>query len=472
MKVKNSKLEFYLPLSTIFADSACIVFSYYLTYQLRFYSFFADIIPVTAGYPDIRGYLYFGIVTIPIWLITFQAFKMYRIKRNVSIFDEFFAIVKCVTISLLLSIGVLFFFREFPYSRIVFLMLWFTISFFMTLCRYLLLKLEKTLYNNDIGVKNVAVIGNNELAMKIYEKYTIDKYVGFKVVGYITKNKPDESEVGNRVYLGTYDSILDIIKEHDIEKILVSLSTNEQEDLYTVMSLCEGINVEFLSVPDFVGIITSKLRITEIDGIPFIKLKSIPMNIWNRIVKRLFDIIFSFILLLIASPLLIILSILIKIDSKGSVFYKQERIGLDGKSFLLIKFRSMRTNAESSGPRFVSDKDERITRIGKYLRRFSLDELPQFFNVLKGEMSVVGPRPEREYFILKLKDSIKRYLERHRVKCGITGWAQVNGYRGPTTSLQSRIDYDIYYIENWSLDFDFKIILKTLKEVFFSKNAA
>ena len=163
---------------------------------------------------------------------------------------------------------------------------------------------------------------------------------------------------------------------------------------------------------------------------------------------------------------------MIKIDSKGSVFNKQERIGLDGKSFLLIKFRSMRTNAESSGPRFVSDKDERITRFGKYLRRFSLDELPQFINVLKGEMSVVGPRPEREYFILKLKDSIKRYLERHRVKCGITGWAQVNGYRGPTTSLQSRIDYDIYYIENWSLVFDFKIILKTLKEVFFSKNAA
>jgi len=335
-----------------------------------------------------------------------------------------------------------------------------------------MLKIEKNLYNKNIGIKNIAIVGSNEMAEKIYEKFSKEKFVGFRVLGFFADDELKIPAFALQNYIGNFDILPSKVKELEIQKILIAISATEQDLLFKLIKICEGINIEFMLVPDFIELITSRLKIEEISGIPFMKIKSLPLNIWNRMEKRLFDIIFSFILLLIASPLLIILSILIKIDSKGSVFYKQERIGLDGKSFLLIKFRSMRTNAESSGPRFVSDKDERITRFGKYLRRFSLDELPQFINVLKGEMSVVGPRPEREYFILKLKDSIKRYLERHRVKCGITGWAQVNGYRGPTTSLQSRIDYDIYYIENWSLVFDFKIILKTLKEVFFSKNAA
>jgi exopolysaccharide biosynthesis polyprenyl glycosylphosphotransferase len=195
------------------------------------------------------------------------------------------------------------------------------------------------------------------------------------------------------------------------------------------------------------------------------------MNVWNRLTKRLFDIFFSLIILIIFSPIFFLIAILIKLDSKGNIFYKQERIGLDEKKFWLIKFRSMKTDAEKTGPKLASTNDERYTRIGKYLRKYSIDELPQFLNVLKGEMSIVGPRPEREYYINQLKDSIQRYLERHRVKTGITGWAQVNGFRGANTSLQTRINYDIYYIENWSLVFDMKIIFKTLKEVLFSKSA-
>jgi len=449
----------------------CIVSSYYLSYQIRFFSPFVNLVSVPSGIPDIRGYLFFGIVTIPIWIIVFQSSKMYRINRNVFIFDEFFIILRCVAISLLFSIGVIFFFREFPYSRIVFLILFGISSLLLTISRYILLKIEKTLYNKEIGVKNVAVIGENDMALKIYEKFSKDKFAGFKIVGYVSKDKPSENNIIDRVFLGNYDSIKKIIKDNNIEKILVSLSSDEQEDLYSIMNKCEGINVEFLSVPDFLGIITSKLRVTEIDGIPFMKLKYDPMNIWNRIVKRTFDIMFSLVFLIISSPITIILSILIKLESKGPVFYKQERIGLDEKKFMLIKFRSMRMDAEPSGPRFVSVNDDRYTKIGKKIRKYSLDEIPQFINVLKGDMSVVGPRPEREYFIEKLKDSIRRYLDRHRVKCGITGWAQVNGYRGPNTSIQTRIDYDIYYIENWSLVFDLKIILKTLKEIFFSKNA-
>jgi exopolysaccharide biosynthesis polyprenyl glycosylphosphotransferase len=472
LKSKSSKIEFYLPLITILFDASCIVLTYYLAYQIRFYSPFVKIVPlVVTTIPDIRGYLFFGIVTIPVWIIVFQASKMYRLNRNVFIFDEFFVIVKCVTISLLLSIGVIFFFREFPYSRIVFMLLWVVSIIIFTLSRYILLKFEKTLYNNEIGVKNIVILGSNEMAERMYDKFTRDKFAGFKVVGFISKTKPPDLNETGRVYLGGYENIKEIIEENNLDKILISLTYQESEDLYSIMSQCEGINIEFLSVPHYIGIITSKLRVVEIDGIPFMKLKSVPMNVWNRIVKRIFDIFFSMAFLIIFSPVFVFIAILIKLDTKGSVFYKQERVGLDGKKFMLIKFRSMRVDAEKAGPRFSSTDDERHTKTGKYLRKYSIDELPQFLNVLYGNMSIVGPRPEREYFIVKLKDSIQRYMERHRVKCGITGWAQVNGYRGSNTSIQTRVDYDIYYIENWSLVFDLKIIIKTLKEVFFSKNA-
>jgi len=377
-------------------------------------------------------------------------------------------IMKGVTTSIIFAIGIIFFFREFPYSRLVFLLIWFNAIILITVSRYILLKFEKTLYNHGVGLKNVAVIGENEMADKIYDKFTKDKYAGMKVAGYFSEKLPAEN---NKVYLGNYDSLPAKIRELNLNKIIISLPAAAHDDLYKILRLCEGINVEFMLTPDFIEVMTSKLRVEEVNGIPFMKIKSLPMNIWNRIVKRIFDLIFSFVFLLLTSPLMLILTLLVKATSKGPLFYSQERVGLDGRKFNILKFRSMKIDAESSGPQFVTVNDDRYTKIGKLLRKFSLDELPQFLNVLKGDMSIVGPRPEREFFINQMKDSIDKYLERHRVKCGITGWAQVNGLRGPQTPIQARIDYDVYYIENWSLSFDLKIIFKTFKELFFSKTA-
>ncbi len=275
----------------------------------------------------------------------------------------------------------------------------------------------------------------------------------------------------DRNYLGYYRDIPEKIKELGLEKILIALPSSEHDILYEVFKMCEGINIEFMYVPDFIDTITSRLKVEEVDGIPFMKLKAVPMNVWNRFLKRSFDILVSSFMLILFFPIMLLIAIIVKVTSKGPLFYKQERIGLDGQKFLMLKFRSMKIDAEQTGPQMTTRNDTRYILVGKILRKYSLDEFPQFINVLIGNMSIVGPRPEREFFINTMKNSIQRYLERHRVKCGITGWAQVNGLRGTDTSMQTRIDYDIYYIENWSIAFDIKIIFKTIKEVLFSKEA-
>lgn len=470
MKSKSSKIEVFLPLLTILLDCLAVVGAYVASYYIRFYSPFTDVFEVTMGVPPLSGYTFFAVVSLPIWIMVFQSKRMYRLNRSVFVFDEFFVIIKCVTLSVIFTMSLIFFYREFPYSRLAFVVIWVAAIILITFGRYLVLKLEKTLYNSNIGVKNVAVLGTNEMAAKIYEKFTKDKFAGFNVLGYFAKeNTPGNMD--DKKYLGGYEHLPQKIKERHIEKLLIALPSNQHDDLYELFKACEGINVEFMLAPDFIETITSKLKVVEVDGVPFMKLKSMPMNVWNRFLKRAFDLTFSIMMLLLISPIMLVLSLLVKFTSKGPLFYKQERVGLDGRKFHMLKFRSMKVDAEKHGPQFASSEDDRYTPVGLFLRKYSLDELPQFINVLKGDMSIVGPRPEREYFINIMKDSVQKYLERHRVKCGVTGWAQVNGLRGANTSMQTRIDYDIYYIENWSIAFDIKIIIKTLKEMFFSKEA-
>lgn len=471
MKTNSSKIEFFVPLLTVLSDFTAIILSYYLAYQIRFFTAFGNYFEVTKGTPPFEGYFYFAVLTLPMWFMIFQSFKMYRLNRNVFVFDELFLVVKCITIGVVLSMGIVFFYRDFPYSRLVFILIWFFAIAMIMVGRYLMLKLEKDLYNRNIGVKNVAIVGTSEMALKIYEKFSRDKFAGFNVLGYFQKEETGDNFLAGKRLLGTYDDLPEKIKTLGLEKILFALPSRDHDDIYRLIQSCEGINIEFMLAPDFIETITSKLKMEEVDGIPFLKLKSLPMNIWNRFLKRTFDVVVSGFILFIISPIMILLALLVKFTSPGPVFYRQERIGLDGRKFDMLKFRSMRSDAEESGPQMAKQNDDRYSPIGLFLRKYSLDELPQFINVLKGDMSIVGPRPEREFFINQMKDSIKNYLERHRVKCGVTGWAQVNGLRGDNTSMQTRIDYDIYYIENWSLAFDIKIILKTFREMFFSKEA-
>lgn len=474
MRKKSHSSEIIIPLITILSDIIAIESAFLLSYWLRFYSPLTEIFIVKDNViPPLIGYITMSLMIIPFWLLIFQSRKMYRPRRTNFIFDELFLISRLSTFAIIFSFGLIFFYRDFPYSRLVFIFIWALSIILIMIGRYIVIKLEKNLYNKGIGLKTAVVIGSNEQAATVYENFIKHPYTGFKILGYLNdQDSYDKKLFADKNCLGGYEELAAVIKSHQIETVLLIMPSSQHEKLYDIMKMCEGENVEFLLMPDFLEIITSSVRVNEIDGIPFLRIKGIPMNIWNRILKRLFDILFASITLLVTSSLFIIIAVLIKLTSKGPVFYKQERLSMTGMKFQMLKFRSMIQNAEhETGAVFTTKHDPRNTPIGNTLRKYSLDELPQFINVIKGEMSIVGPRPEREYFINLMKDKIPKYLERHRIKCGITGWAQVNGLRGTDSPLEKRVEYDIYYIENWSLVFDLKIIFKTLREMIFSKTA-
>jgi exopolysaccharide biosynthesis polyprenyl glycosylphosphotransferase len=472
-KKNTYSADIIIPLVTLLSDIITIESAFLISYWLRFYSPLKNVFPFEGDAPPLGGYIRLSLMVIPVWLLIFQSRRMYRARRVVFIFDEFFLIGRLVTFGIIFSFGLIFFYRVFPYSRLVFVLIWAVSIVLITFGRYFVLKLEKTLYNKGIALKRALIVGNNSIAADIYNNFIDHPYAGFEIAGYLEENgHGGENILETRNKLGNFSDIVDVVKKYNIETVLVTIPSSENEKLYDIMKLCEGENVDFLLVPDFLEMITSSVRVQEIDGIPFLKIKSVPMNVWNSMVKRIFDIIFASSILLLTSPLFLIISLLVKITSKGRIFYLQERVSLEGKKFKMIKFRSMIEGAEKqTGIVFASKDDTRNTPIGKFIRKYSFDELPQFINVLKGDMSIVGPRPEREYFINIMKEKIPKYLERHRVKCGITGWAQVNGFRGKETSMEKRIEYDIYYIENWSIIFDLKIIMKTIREMFFSKAA-
>lgn len=286
---------------------------------------------------------------------------------------------------------------------------------------------------------------------------------GYHLVGVVVDG--DSGGMAGVRDLGSIDQVADIAAREKIDRIFITLSDERREETLAVIRSCAALPVEFEIVPDLFGRIGERMRLSEIDGIPLLGVKGFPLESWNRFVKRAFDIALSIVLLIVLSPLLPLLALAIRIDSSGPVFYSQTRIGRDGRVFRIHKFRTMMVDAETaSGPVWANRHDTRCTRLGGILRRTSLDELPQLWNVLIGQMSLVGPRPERPCFVRQFQQDIPRYFDRHRVKSGMTGWAQVNGLRGDT-SIEERTRYDVFYVENWSLRFDMKILLLTFRHL-------
>ncbi|MCX7984028.1 MAG: undecaprenyl-phosphate glucose phosphotransferase [Bacteroidetes bacterium] len=456
MKQKKQN-DVIIPLLTILADVVTIELSFLLAYWLRFYSPLTYYIPVTLGIPPLEAYVKASLYTLPIWIWLFKRRGLYKQRRITHFSDEFFSIIRIVVLALLLIAGAAFFYREFSYSRGVYILVGVVALVLLTLVRYGMFHFERWWYKHGHDVKNILIIGTGEHAKSLFNYFNLHPELGYTPKGIV--DKPP------------VETIPELLRTQHIDTIILTFSSTEHSEIYEIVRACEGMDVEIMFVPTILDVMTSQVRIQYFERTPLLSIKTPALSTWNRFVKRVFDIIFSLFVLVVLAPLYLLIIVLIKLDSKGPIFYLQERIGLDGKVFHVIKFRSMKVDAEKeTGPVWAKKDDPRTTRVGKFLRRFSLDELPQFINVLKGDMSIVGPRPERPFFVEQFRKEIPKYLDRHRVKTGMTGWAQVNGLRG-NAPIAERTKYDLYYIENWSLVFDLKIIAKTVYAVLFGKDA-
>ncbi len=459
--------DFLIPTLAVVFDGIAIELAFLASYWLRFQTPLFRSLPITEDTPPRDAYLLGSFVIISVWLLLFRNRSMYGARRNVPLVDEFMNIIRLVTLGMLVVMSAAFFYRAFSYSRVVFGLLWVTAIIFLTLGRAILLVIEEALYSRGKELRNAVIIGSNETANRIFATLHNHPLLGYRLEGYfadlpVAKDAP----LSHCRHLGKIADVpVKLVSEH-IELVMMAMNAEDHAAISLVVNQCEGVNVEFLVVPDILELMSGNVVIREIEGIPFLRIKGVPMTTWGRILKRSFDFSVATAMLILSSPLLLITAVIIRLDSRGPILFRQERIGIDGKKFDMLKFRSMKVEAESTtGPVFAKEGDPRRTHVGTFLRSTSFDELPQLLNVLKGEMSLVGPRPERPFFVDQFKDLIPKYLDRHRVKTGMTGWAQVNGLRG-NTSIEERIKYDVYYIENWSLWFDVKILLKTVRALF------
>lgn len=454
-------------LSLLFVTDLCIVlFSWNIAYFLRF---FWVQFPTPSGIPEYYIYFRAGWVVVLIAAFCFIYSKMYTPKRISSYRAEVRSILNSNILLVIILLGLTFYFRKYSFSRLH-SVLFFGINAgiiftFRFIIRYVLNSLRKKGKN----LRRILVIGNSKVAMAFMKKVYKNEALGFKICGYVAKS---ESQLELKSdYLGDYEQLSGIIEKEDIDQIYVALDSNQQSDLQEINEHLAEQMVDLNIVPDIYHTLNINPEILDLDGMPIIALRQSPIDGWNRIFKRIFDIMGSIGCILMATPLWIVIPVLIKLSSRGPVFYRQERMGLDGKSFHMIKFRSMRIDAEDqTGAVWAVQNDNRKTAIGSFLRKTSLDEIPQFFNVLEGSMSLVGPRPERPVFIHEFKKEIPNYMLRHKMKAGITGWAQINGWRG-NTSLEKRIECDIYYLTHWSIWFDIKILIGTVFKGFIHKNA-
>lgn len=357
------------------------------------------------------------------------------------------------------------------YSRAMILYAWLLSIILVATGRLVNDWLRRRLVRSGWGRRRVLIVGMGDIARMILQKVLWTPELGYDAVGVITMHAQAAEDLLGVPVVGTATELGSAIEMHEVDEVIIALpEETAHRDVLWLISQCERGRVTIRVYPDLFQIIAGAVSISELGGLPILTVRDIALTGWRRTAKRVMDVVGAGAALIVLSPLMLLISVLIGLESPGPAFYVQERMGLDARSFPIIKFRSMRSDAEKSGPGWTTEDDPRRTRIGSFLRRTNLDELPQFINVLLGDMSLVGPRPERPVYVEQFRRSIPRYMDRHREKAGLTGWAQVNGYRGDT-SITERTKYDLWYIENWSLILDIKIIARTVLQIFRSPNA-
>jgi Undecaprenyl-phosphate glucose phosphotransferase len=436
-------------------------------YHLRFYT---PLIPVSKGIPFLKDYLILLIFVLTIWMGTLHLTGVYRHFFNR--LQEIKALFKADFFALMILVFLTFFFQRTEFSRLVFLYFGLLSFIGLSLSRLFFKGYYLSIQKKQLSSEGVLIVGSRDLAQAVAKTIARHPQLGLTVRGFLTRNPQN---VGTRVagteVLGTYEEIDQVIRKQGIDLVIFAMPLTAHQKLEELLNRIRDEMVEIKIVPDLYRFISLRGGVEEFDGLPFINLRESPMIGWNRILKRSFDIILASLGLMLLSPLFLLISLAIKITSPGPVLYRQIRMGLDGRIFEMLKFRSMVVGAETeTGPVWAQKEDPRRTALGRFLRKLSLDELPQLVNVLMGEMSLVGPRPERPELIQSFKQKIPRYMLRHLMKAGMTGWAQIHGWRG-NTSLEKRIEFDLFYIENWSLFMDIKIIIKTFWKGIISREA-
>ncbi|MCI7124871.1 MAG: undecaprenyl-phosphate glucose phosphotransferase [Agathobaculum sp.] len=423
-----------------------------LAYILRFYVFQGQ-----PGHIGLSYYLWAVVILAPfVWLL-YGLMGLYESFRSKNFLTEFSLLLRSNTILFLLILAFFFIYKEFHLSR------WTLLAFFLiatcgiTLKRWLLRRLLRTFRERGYNLKHVLLVGCGEQARGYLAALQQNPALGYCLAGYLA---PRDTLSGVR-YLGSYAALSHTLVRVRPDEVVIALEAAEYDYLAPVIAACEKDGVKVSLIPFYNKYLPARPQIDEIGSVSLVNLRRIPLdNIGNAFVKRVVDIVGSLCLIVLSAPLMLFAAIGVKLSSPGPILFKQERVGLHKQPFYMYKFRSMRVNdTQSTG--WSTNADPRKTKFGAFIRKFSIDELPQFFNVLRGEMSLVGPRPELPFFVEQFKESVPLYMVKHQVRPGITGWAQVNGFRGDT-SIKGRIEHDIYYIENWSLLFDIKILFLTL----------
>ena len=458
----------------VIIDAFVIAVSYIIAWWLKFSS---GILDSPGGALSLGFYMRALVVIIPLYLILYYAFNLYTPKRVQGRRLEVSNIVMANIVGFLLIFTVLYNLQSYVeqfrnFSREMFFYFFAINTVLEEVLRLLIRQFLRTIRKNGYNLKHVLLVGYSRAAEQYIDRIQQNPQWGYNVRGILDDNIARGTTYKGIKVIGSIGNLLYILPENKLDEIAITLGLEEYYKLEKIVAECEKSGVHTKFIPDYGNIIPTKPYTEDLLGLPVINIRYVPLsNTFNAMVKRTMDVVGSIMAIIVSSPVMLLMCILIKLTSPGPLIYKQERVGLHNKTFRMYKFRSMEIQPEAEERKAWTVKnDPRVTGIGKFMRRTSIDELPQLFNILKGDMSLVGPRPERPFFVEKFREEIPRYMVKHQVRPGLTGWAQVNGYRGDT-SIRKRIDCDLYYIENWSIGFDIKILFLTIFKGFINKNA-